>query len=736
MLVTKDEIFANKDRFTHWNFEVPEGLLSATGYEGVAELEKYSSAFFREQADDEMKQRIIKETADIYERMGIYPIRYFSHNGILSEIRKAIAHEPEFKGDVVSAGASVGTTLCNFMFPNLHKTPSGHDIDADAPMGQTAWDKFYSREWLERIISYGYHYDTLSDSYYPSKNLTGGIRMTGSVPTNFRPMNARAIFERFTDDGDRVWDYACVDDETEFFNGIEWKSIADYVEGDKVLQYNEDGTAELVDPIEYIKYESDEPFYLYEGKMFNSALTGDHRIVYRKRGRDKGAGLSEEMYEVYQKDVINADFTGRIPLAFNYSGDSEINENLLRLLIAIQADGTIDNFTTGRVRFSFTKERKIARLKELLKNAGVPIRNEKDIEAGGKSGKYINFHLPNVSDFFDKDKNFPVEWVNLTNELKEVFLEELLHWDGSISATAGVTRKDGYTRKTDTEVYHTTNKHNTEVVQFIAASQGIGTSIHEDNRYDNPQYTVIFKSRGDYSAYRAHANNHQELIKKDKYCFTVPSGMLVLRRKKQIFITGNCGFGGRMLGALSSGKDLTYIGTDPNSETMYNLHRLGKYIEMETGRQNSYELFCQGSEEYEGDKRSINFAFASPPYFSLEMYGVDGGDFNNAEQCWQKFPELEEWLEGYVRPTIKNLYRVLKRFSAYAVNIADFKIGNTQVNYVDEWKRISIEEGFTFEKNLYLGARARTGSALLSASVPGMGDLGSMKTENIMVFSK
>jgi DNA modification methylase len=169
---------------------------------------------------------------------------------------------------------------------------------------------------------------------------------------------------------------------------------------------------------------------------------------------------------------------------------------------------------------------------------------------------------------------------------------------------------------------------------------------------------------------------------------------------------------------------------------MYNLHRLGEYIEMETGRQNSYELFCQGSEEYEGDKRSINFAFASPPYFSLEMYGVDGGDFNNAEQCWQKFPELEEWLEGYVRPTIKNLYRVLKRFSAYAVNIADFKIGNTQVNYVDEWKRISIEEGFTFEKNLYLGARARTGSALLSASVPGMGDLGSMKTENIMVFSK
>ena len=43
----------------------------------------------------------------------------------------------------------------------------------------------------------------------------------------------------------------CVSCDTEYFNGKEWKPISEYEEGDKVLQYNEDGTAELVFPEKY-----------------------------------------------------------------------------------------------------------------------------------------------------------------------------------------------------------------------------------------------------------------------------------------------------------------------------------------------------------------------------------------------------------------------------------------------------------------------------------------------------
>ena len=49
----------------------------------------------------------------------------------------------------------------------------------------------------------------------------------------------------------------CVDCDTEYFNGVEWKKISEYKNNDKVLQYNKDGSSQLVNPLEYHKYPSD-----------------------------------------------------------------------------------------------------------------------------------------------------------------------------------------------------------------------------------------------------------------------------------------------------------------------------------------------------------------------------------------------------------------------------------------------------------------------------------------------
>ena len=184
-----------------------------------------------------------------------------------------------------------------------------------------------------------------------------------------------------------------------------------------------------------------------------------------------------------------------------------------------------------------------------------------------------------------------------------------------------------------------------------------------------------------------------------------------------------CGFGGRLLGCLSSKNNYKYVGTDPNTETMYNLHRLGEYIEMVTGREDSYELHCCGSEDFRGPANSVDFAFSSPPYFDLEVYS------DEPTQCFNKFPVLEDWLEGYVRGTIKNIHHMLKPGCCYAVNIADFKVrGGGEVAYVDEWIRISTEEGMPLYDTVYLGVTARAGTKLQAA--------GELKKENILVFKK
>ena len=182
------------------------------------------------------------------------------------------------------------------------------------------------------------------------------------------------------------------------------------------------------------------------------------------------------------------------------------------------------------------------------------------------------------------------------------------------------------------------------------------------------------------------------------------------------------GFGGRLLGCLSSNKNFKYIGCDPNTETMYHLHQLAEYIEMVTGRDESYELHCCGSEDMRGPANSVDFAFTSPPYFDLEIYS------DEPTQCYNKFPELKQWLEGYVRATIRNIVYMLKPGRVYAINIADFSCGSETVHYVDEWARISAEEGAPLFDTVYLGVTARAGSKEQAA--------GELKKENILIFKK
>lgn len=189
-----------------------------------------------------------------------------------------------------------------------------------------------------------------------------------------------------------------------------------------------------------------------------------------------------------------------------------------------------------------------------------------------------------------------------------------------------------------------------------------------------------------------------------------------------VIFDSSCGFGGRLLGCLSSKNNYKYVGCDPNTETMYHLHQLGEYIEQVTGRENSYELHCCGSEVFKGPAESIDFAFSSPPYFDLEVYS------DEPTQCYNKFPKLEEWLEGFVRGTIRNIVHMLKKGKVYAVNIADFNTGGSMVAYVDEWIRISAEEGAPLFDTVYLGVTARAGSKEQAA--------GELKKENILIFKK
>ena len=144
----------------------------------------------------------------------------------------------------------------------------------------------------------------------------------------------------------------------------------------------------------------------------------------------------------------------------------------------------------------------------------------------------------------------------------------------------------------------------------------------------------------------------------------------------------SCGFGGRLLGALSSQTVKKYIGTDPGKQTYKGLQEIAKdfaYIGMDI------ELNKVGSEHFIPSE-PVDFCFTSPPYFDTEQYSTDEA------QSFLQYKSNREWNEQFLRKTIKNCKAALKPNKVMAINIADVKSHKTlEVDTV----RIAKEEGFT-----------------------------------------
>lgn len=150
------------------------------------------------------------------------------------------------------------------------------------------------------------------------------------------------------------------------------------------------------------------------------------------------------------------------------------------------------------------------------------------------------------------------------------------------------------------------------------------------------------------------------------------------------------GFGGRMLGALSSQHKYHYICVEPNTETYKSLVNLGELIEKETKRSNSFEVHCIGSEDFVLPDESVDCCFSCPPYFDLERY------CDEPTQSTVKFPAYNMWLEGYVRPTIRNCKNALKPGGKFAVVLNDVRNQNRTYYLSTDWQRIAEEEGLEF----------------------------------------
>lgn len=173
----------------------------------------------------------------------------------------------------------------------------------------------------------------------------------------------------------------------------------------------------------------------------------------------------------------------------------------------------------------------------------------------------------------------------------------------------------------------------------------------------------------------------------------------------------SCGYGGRLLGAMTSQSVGHYIGTEPATQTIAGLTRMIH----DFGNQTDTKLTIQKTpaEDFVPDPKSCSLCFTSPPYFNTEKYA------DEPTQSWKRYETPEMWNDGFLRRMIRSCHSALETKGHLIINIANVK---THKTIETDTMQIAQDEGFVLRSILHL--------SLSSISK------GGFKYEPVFVFQK
>ena len=342
----------------------------------------------------------------------------------------------------------------------------------------------------------------------------------------------------------------CVDKDTEFFNGEKWKKISEYKSGERVLQYNEDGSASLTKPLMYFKKPCDKLYHFETKYGINQTVCEEHDVLYWKSENIHDSCKVKDIKD--KQELYRSGFSGKIKAGFNYSGNGiNLSDEEIRVMCAVICDGSFDSSVELKTnshsyrycRFHIKKDRKKERIRKLFSDAKIEFKEHNSIMKG-----YTDFYIKAPM----RTKMFDEFWYHCTNKQLQVICDEILYWDGSITKTKNNKEK---------KKFSTTLKENADFVQFAFTACGYRATIKVDDRKGKKYFTAgkqyvrksicyevfisdnVFVGFGNDSRI-CHKKTKVEEVKSEdgyKYCFMVESTMLVLRRNNCIFVTHNCG---------------------------------------------------------------------------------------------------------------------------------------------------------------------------------------------------
>ena len=323
----------------------------------------------------------------------------------------------------------------------------------------------------------------------------------------------------------------CVDADTEYLSPDGWKKISEYDGTDFVLQFDSySKEASFVKPLEYVKKPCDTFYHFKTDRSIDQMLSEEHEIAYvTSKGRVKKTPL---------KNFLKMSSYTKAPFSFKFKGKSlGLKENDIRLGVAIKADGYIKH--TGICTFRLKKERKISRLQNLLNQLKISFKIRSEVKTGFT-----------VITFYTKHTKTYKEWMFCSEQDASIIFDEYKYWDGDSNPQGNRLSRITFKSKEDADA-----------IQFIQTRCGyrstLATVVRDRIWYSNGKkyeyinntlYTVTPTKVTEMSLRPVNRSTGKitepSIVKYGdgfKYCFTVPSGYLVLRRNDKIFITGNSG---------------------------------------------------------------------------------------------------------------------------------------------------------------------------------------------------
>ncbi len=148
------------------------------------------------------------------------------------------------------------------------------------------------------------------------------------------------------------------------------------------------------------------------------------------------------------------------------------------------------------------------------------------------------------------------------------------------------------------------------------------------------------------------------------------------------------GFGGRLLGAMSSNKVSSYTGTDPSILTYNGLENMMQ--ELDSNSECDVHLYNKPFEDLDLDlDMKYDLSFSSPPYFNTEEYSTEN------TQSYIRYNTMESWRDNFLKVIIEKNYRLVKDGGYFIINVANVKTYNT---LEEDTVRIAKESGFKYIK--------------------------------------